>query len=74
VSEAVAKLLRYDIGRMPVVERGDESRAVGYLGRAAILATRLRRFNDEHVVEPGWLKRNKIKTATETPERSGANG
>ena len=73
VSEAVGKLLRYDIGRMPVVERGDESRAVGYLGRAAILATRLLRFNDEHVVEPGWLKRGKIRTAAETPEGSVVN-
>jgi chloride channel protein, CIC family len=55
VSEAAAKLLRFDIGRLPVVERDDERRVVGYLGRAAILAARLRRFHDEHVVEPGWL-------------------
>ena len=55
VSEAAAKLLRFDIGRLPVVDRGDERRVVGYLGRAAILAARLRRFNDEHVREPGWL-------------------
>jgi len=54
VSEAAAKLLRFDIGRLPVVERGDERKIVGYLGRAAILAARLRRFNDEHVVERGW--------------------
>ena len=56
VSEAAAKLLRFDIGRLPVVERGDERKVVGYLGRAAILAARLRRFNDEHVLEPGWIK------------------
>jgi CIC family chloride channel protein len=55
VSEAASKLLRFDIGRLPVVERDDERRVVGYLGRAAILAARLRRFHDEHVVEPGWL-------------------
>jgi chloride channel protein, CIC family len=55
VSEAAAKMLRFDIGRLPVVERGDERHVVGYLGRAAILAARLRRFHDEHVIEPGWL-------------------
>jgi H+/Cl- antiporter ClcA/CBS domain-containing protein len=55
VSEAAAKLLRFDIGRLPVVERGDERHVVGYLGRGAILSARLRRFHDEHVIEPGWL-------------------
>jgi H+/Cl- antiporter ClcA len=55
VSEAAAKLLRYDVGRLPVVDRGDERKVVGYLGRAAILAARLLRFHDEHVREPGWL-------------------
>jgi chloride channel protein, CIC family len=59
VSEAAAKLLRFNIGRLPVVERGNarknERHIVGYLGRAAILAARSRRFHDEHVVERGWL-------------------
>jgi CBS domain-containing protein len=61
VSEAAAKLLRFDIGRLPVVERSDERKVVGYLGRAAILAARLRRFQDEHVVEPGWWNAPKAK-------------
>ena len=55
VSEAAAKLLRFDIGRLPVVDRADETKVVGYLGRSAILAARLLRFHDEHVREPGWL-------------------
>jgi len=59
VSEAAAKLLRFDIGRLPVVDRADERKVVGYLGRAAILAARLRRFHDEHVMEPGWLTTSK---------------
>lgn len=54
VSEAVAKMLHQDVGRLPVVERTDERKAVGYLGRAAILAARTRRLRDEHVREPGW--------------------
>lgn len=56
VSEAAAKLLRFDIGRLPVVDRADERKVVGYLGRSAILAARLRRFNAEHVLEAGWIK------------------
>ena len=59
VSEAAAKLLRFDIGRLPVVDRADDRKVVGYLGRAAILAARLRRFHDEHVLEPGWLASSK---------------
>jgi len=58
VSEAAAKLLRFDIGRLPVVDRADERKVVGYLNRASILAARSRRFRDEHVLEPGWLKRS----------------
>lgn len=56
VSEAAAKLLRFDIGRLPVVDRADERKVVGYLGRAGILAARMRRFQDEHVLEPGWFR------------------
>jgi CBS domain-containing protein len=56
VSEAAGKLLRFDIGRLPVVERGNDRKVVGYLGRSGILAARLRRFNDEHVRDPGWVK------------------
>jgi H+/Cl- antiporter ClcA len=57
VSDAAAKLLRFDIGRMPVVDRSDERKIVGYLGRAAILAARMRRLQDEDVREEGWLRR-----------------
>jgi CBS domain-containing protein len=56
VSEAAAKLLRFDIGRLPVVDRTDQRKVVGYLGRDGILAARMRRFEDEHVREPGWFK------------------
>jgi len=56
MSEAAAKMLHQDVGRLPVVERGDERKAVGYLGRAAILAARTRRLHDEHVLEQGWWR------------------
>jgi CBS domain-containing protein len=55
--EASAKMLRNNIGRLPVVDREDGQRVVGYLGRAGIMAARLRRLDEEHVREPGWIKR-----------------
>jgi CBS domain-containing protein len=57
VSEAASKMLRYDVGRLPVVDPGDHRKAVGYLGRSGVMAARLRRFQDEHVREPGWFPR-----------------
>ena len=53
--EASAKMLRNNIGRLPVVDREDPRRVVGYLGRPGIMAARLRRLHDEHVREPGWV-------------------
>ena len=63
VSDAVAKMLHQDVGRLPVVERGDEHKAVGYLGRAAILTARTRRLRDEHVREQGWWRGAKPRVA-----------
>lgn len=57
ISEATAKMLRHNIGRLPVVDRADPRTAIGYLGRSGVMAARLRRFRDEHVREPGWFPR-----------------
>ena len=57
IHDAAAKMLRRNIGRLPVVERTEPSRAVGYLGRQGIMAARLHRLDDEHVREPGWASR-----------------
>jgi len=59
--DASAKMLRRKIGRLPVVERKDPSRVVGYLGRAEILGARLRRLEEEHVQEPGWMSRSRVR-------------
>jgi CIC family chloride channel protein len=59
VSEAAAKMLRYDVGRLPVVDRADHGKAVGYLSRSGVMAARLRGFKDEHMREPGWLPRTR---------------
>jgi len=55
--EAAAKMLRNNIGRLPVVDRKDPRHVVGYLGRPGIMAARLRRLDEEHVREPGWVER-----------------
>jgi CBS domain-containing protein len=54
---AAEKMLRNRVGRLPVVSRTDPTRIIGYLGRSGIMAARLRRLEEEHVREPGWLKR-----------------
>jgi len=53
LGEAVTKMLRNDIGRLPVVSRDDPRRLLGYLGRASVMAARLRRLEEEHVREQG---------------------
>jgi chloride channel protein, CIC family len=53
--DASAKMLRNNIGRLPVVDRKDPGHVVGYLGRQGIMAARLRRLGEEHVREPGWI-------------------
>jgi chloride channel protein, CIC family len=57
VSDAVSKMLRFDIGRLPVVDRSDPTKVLGYLGRTAVLAARMRRMQDENVRELGWIRR-----------------
>ena len=55
--DAAAKMLRHNIGRLPVVERSEPTRVAGYLGRQGIMAARLRRLDEEHVRETGWAGR-----------------
>jgi H+/Cl- antiporter ClcA len=55
--EAASKMLRNNIGRLPVVDRDDPQHVVGYLGRPGILAARQRRLEEEHIREIGWIGR-----------------
>ncbi len=57
--EASAKMLRNNIGRLPVVDREDTSRVVGYLGWPHVMAARLSRRDDEHLREPGWMSNSR---------------
>ena len=52
--DAVARMLPHNIGRLPVVDRLNDKRVVGYLGRANILAARERYHRDEEIRERGF--------------------
>lgn len=54
--DAIARMLQNDVGRLPVVDRNNPRRAVGYLGRASILAARSRHLEEEETRERGPLR------------------
>lgn len=54
--EAVTRMVRNDIGRLPVVERHNPRKLIGYLGRASVMTARLRRLEEEQDREVGWLQ------------------
>jgi H+/Cl- antiporter ClcA len=55
--DAVAKMLKHDVGRLPVVSRSDARELLGYLGRSSLLSARLRMLDDELVRESAWSRR-----------------
>jgi CIC family chloride channel protein len=67
LGQAVEKMVRNDIGRLPVVERDSPHVVLGYLGRASVIAARLRRHEEEHVRERGWRVRSQRSLAQGTP-------
>ena len=62
--EAASKMLRNNIGRLPVVTRQNSRRIVGYLGRSHLMAGHLRRLEDEHMRERRFLKTPSKESAT----------
>src|SRR5579859_3028451 len=71
VSDAAAKLLHFEVGRLPVVDRANERTVIGYLGRAQILATRMRRLQEEHYREPGWLGTSRTTVGRQAVDGKG---
>ncbi|HEY7162397.1 MAG TPA: CBS domain-containing protein, partial [Acidobacteriota bacterium] len=57
VYDAANKMLKNDIGRLPVVSKDNPRQLIGYLGRHGIMQARLKMINEEHQREPGWLSR-----------------
>ena len=59
--DAAARMLKHDIGRLPVVERQDPLRAIGYLGRASILAAQAKFYEEEEVRGRGPIVPSALK-------------
>jgi CIC family chloride channel protein len=55
VRDALVRMLQNDIGRLPVVAPGENSKLVGYLSRANVMQAHIRHLQEEHEVEPGWV-------------------
>jgi len=53
--DAVDRMVRHDVGRLPVVERADGTRLVGQLGRSGIAAAWQTLLEEEEGREHGWL-------------------
>jgi CBS domain-containing protein len=52
---ALMRMLQKDVGRLPVVERDNSGRVVGFVNRSSILSAYTRRMEEEGVREHGWL-------------------
>ncbi|MET0262192.1 MAG: CBS domain-containing protein, partial [Rariglobus sp.] len=59
--DAVERMQLHDIGRLPVVDRDDPKKLIGYLGRSAALSARRVRWSENHEAEPGWWQRSRRK-------------
>jgi chloride channel protein, CIC family len=57
LSEAVAKMLRAKIGRLPVVDPEDPTKLLGYLGRGEFIAAYEKAHEEEHRREASWVLR-----------------
>ncbi len=55
--EAAVKMLRNNIGRLPVVSRSDPHQILGYLGRSHLMAGRLRQLEEENLRQR-YFRRN----------------
>jgi H+/Cl- antiporter ClcA len=53
--DAIGRMLKNNIGRLPVVDRANLKRVIGYLGRSNVMAARAGRFHEEEVREKSSL-------------------
>ncbi len=68
---AVSKMLRNNVGRLPVVSRADPQHLEGYLGRTGIMEARLRGLEEEDLRERSWQRQPPAKAPLETPPAGG---
>jgi H+/Cl- antiporter ClcA len=58
LEDAVEKMARRGVGRLPVVSRGDGRRLTGYLGRTGVMEAFLHRLEEEEAREAGVVAEN----------------
>ena len=73
VFDAVRKMLENNIGRLPVVDRKDPQRMLGYLNRASVMGSWRGHLSDESDREHGWW-RNLTSVAQEGEETGIVTG
>jgi CBS domain-containing protein len=56
VFDAVTKMLENNIGRLPVVDRNEPKKMVGYINRANVMGSWRGHLHEESVREHGWLR------------------
>jgi chloride channel protein, CIC family len=53
--DALFRMLQNNVGRLPVVERKNPKKMVGYLNRSSVLNAWSKQFEEDNVRENGWL-------------------
>lgn len=66
---ALTKMLKRNVGRLPVVERDNPTKVVGYLGRAAILSARMKFHEEEIILEPDSVSERSTSQAGQLASR-----
>ena len=56
VFDAMSKMLENNIGRLPVVDRADPQKMVGYINRANVMGSWRAHLHEESVRERGWWR------------------
>jgi CIC family chloride channel protein len=56
VFDAVIKMLEHNIGRLPVVQRSDPRKLVGYINRASAMGSWRGHLREESIRDNGWLR------------------
>jgi CBS domain-containing protein len=69
VFDAVTKMLENNIGRLPVVNRADPQKMVGYINRANVMGSWRGHLHEESVREHGWY--SNLRDGASNRERSG---
>ena len=57
VHDALHRMVRNNVGRLPIVSRDDPKRMVGYFDRSNLLNAWTRQIEEEGVQEHGWFAR-----------------